>query len=284
LVGFDYLLIRLRPDQVSGAFESLLPARGRPIIENRHDLLTSGAISLLAFMAADLSHEVLGHGSVAVLEHAKVITLFYTALSSDISSRTLVLAGPAVNLVSGAAGFALLQAGRVPSRAAWFLFLFASMSVMGVSAYLMLSGVTGTGDMAVAFAGLPYQAIIRSGMIVAGLASYIVLVRFMAAPFRRFAAPAAGICAAAYAAPLILNTAAAWHSPLGLHYYLLSALPATAGVNLYLLILPRVGRDNRVGPEVPDAVVTRSLPWILAAAALGTVYVLLLGPGIVLRS
>ena len=180
--------------------------------------MTSGALSLLAFMAADLSHEVLGHGSVALLDHAKLITLSYTALSTDISSRTLALAGPAVNLVLGAAGFALFR--RIPPRRlspgiAWLLFLFASMSLMNLSAYLILSGATATGDLAVAFAGLPHPAIIRGSMAIIGLVAYFALVRILTQSFRRFAAPNAGLSAAAWLAPLLLNTAAALLSPLG---------------------------------------------------------------------
>jgi hypothetical protein len=249
-------------------------------------LLTSGALSLIAFMAADLSHEVLGHGSVALLAHAKFIALSYTALSTDISSRMLLLAGPGVNLILGIAGLVIFRALQMKPRMAWFLFLFASMSLLNLSAYLILSGATATGDLAGAIVGLPHPAIIRSCMGIAGLISYYLLVRVSARSFRQFAEPNTGLCVTAYLAPMVLNTAAASLSPLGLHYYLFSALPATAGVNIFLLILPgvaeRVQRDTKT--EAPRAVVARSIPWILMACVLGIAYVFLLGPGVTLRS
>jgi hypothetical protein len=123
-------------------------------------------------------------------------------------------------------------------------------------------------------------------MAITGLISYIVLVHVLARSFRNFAEPNTGLCVAAYLAPLILNTAAASLSPLGLHYYLLSAMPATAGVNIFLLILPRVAKtvQRDTETEAPRAVVTRNLPWILTACVFGATYIFLLGPGLTLRS
>jgi hypothetical protein len=237
-------------------------------------------------MAADLSHEVLGHGSIALLAHAKFIALSYTALSTDISSRMLLLAGPVVNLILGIAGLVIFRTRRTKPRMAWFLFLFAFMSLLNLSAYLILSGATATGDLAGAFAGLPNPVIVRSCMGITGLISYFLLVRVSARSFRHFAEPNTALCVSAYLAPMILNTASASLSPLGLHYYLFSALPATAGVNIFLLILPRVAesvqRDTEA--EAPRAVVARSILWILAACVLAIAYIFLLGPGVTLRS
>jgi len=269
-----------------GVIESPKYDSAGKLIKTGHDLLTSGAIALLAFMAADLSHEVLGHGSIAFLLHARHIALSYTALSTDISSRTLVLAGPVANLIFGVVGFTVLRRWRTEPKRLWFLFLFASMSLMNLSSYLILSGVTGTGDLAAAIAGVPQPEIVRSCMGIIGLISYGVLVRVLAQSFRIFARPNGGLRIAAYSAPLVLNTAAASISPLGLHFYLISALPATAGVNIFLLILPYAGKSAHrdAGSGTPEAIVKRSLTWILTATVLGIAYVLLLGPGIALQS
>ena len=82
-------------------------------------------------------------------------------------------------------------------------------------------------------------------------------------------------------APLLLNTLASLFSPLGLHYYLLSALPATAGVNIYLFFLPEIARAQGVSKE--EAVIRRNLPTVVIGVLLAAMYILILGRGIRLR-
>ncbi len=247
----------------------------------KQDLVTAGALAAFAFMAADLSHEVIGHGTVAFLEHAKQIQLSYTALSTDVAGRALVLAGPLINLVFGGIAYLALRMRRFVPATEWFLFLFASMSLLNLSSYLILSGVTNTGDLAVALVGLPRILALRWFMGLLGVGTYIALIPAFGRIFSRFAAPSLSLCAVGYVVPILLNSLAAILSPLGLHYYLLSALPATAGVNVYLFFMPKYSDKEQVYTK--HLIVPRSLPTVLIAILLAAMYVLLLGPGIKLR-
>lgn len=247
----------------------------------RHDLTTVAALAVLAFMAADLSHEVLGHGTIAYLEHAKQIYLFYTALSTDVTGRTLVLAGPLVNLVFGALALIVFRNPRLAPATRLFLFLFGSMSLLNLSAYMILSGATATGDLGVAFSGVDGWGVLRWLMCLIGLATYIGWIPFLARMTRAFAAPLRPVWMVSYFAPLVLNTVAGIFSPLGLHYFLLSALPATAGVNAYLLFLPQ-GADAK-STSSTGTVVPKNGPVVILAGCLTLLYILLLGPGLKLR-
>lgn len=246
----------------------------------RHDILTVIAVAACAFVVADLSHEALGHGTVAWLTGAKQIVLSYTYLSTDIQSRWISLAGPAANLIEGVAALACLGAVR-RGAARLFVFLLMAFNLLNAAAYLVYSGVLNSGDLAVAVAGLPHLDLIRIAMVIAGLAAYVLFIVVGAKPLRSFLPPRGALALWPYLAAFALNAAAACLNPLGIKYFLISALPATLGSNAGLFAMARLA-DGKAGQDddTAQAVVPRSLLWIAAGLVLAAGYIFVIGPGV----
>ncbi len=246
-----------------------------------HDARTVGSIAALAFVVASLSHEALGHGGVAYLVGARHIVLSYTYLSTDIQHRALSAAGPLANLGEGLVAFGLARTLRRRAATTYFLFLLAAFNLLVAAAYLLYSGVSDTGDLAVVVAELPHLRLLRLGMDLLGLVLYGAVLLALRSVLRRFHAPRPPLTATAYVVALGLNSAAGLLNPLGLRYFLLSALPAAAAANAGLLALP--GMANRRLPEGALLRVERSYPWVLAGLLAAAFFVFVVGPGLALR-
>jgi hypothetical protein len=245
-----------------------------------HDLLTVAAIACTAFLVADLSHELLGHGVVAHFSGAKQIVLSYTYLSSDIQSRWISIAGPVVNVVEGLVALVLLRALRLRAAAALFLFLLMSFNLLDAAAYPIYSGVLGSGDLAVVIAGLPHLGALRVALDVGGLLLYVVFTFVGGRALGRFIETRERLTTTAYIAAIALNCCAGLMNPLGLKYFLLSALPATAGANAGMFVMPAIAR--RSAGEGAVLGVQRSLGWVIAGAALAAFFIFFVGRGIAL--
>jgi hypothetical protein len=245
-----------------------------------HDVLTVAAIACAAFITADLSHEALGHGVVAHLMGAKELVLSYTYLSSDVQSPWISVAGPFANIVEGLLAFAVLRRVRLPAAAMLFVFLLMNFNLLDAGAYLIYSGILNSGDLAVVIAGLPHLGAIRLAMLVAGLMFYAGFVVLGAQQVRRFASPQRLLVTIAYVAALGLNCAAAAVNPLGLKYFLLSGLPATAGANAGLFAMP--GLTRRFADGLDGLTVGRSYVWIGVGLLLAIGFVAVIGPGVTL--
>jgi len=246
-----------------------------------HDVLTVIAVAVCAFVFADLSHEALGHGTVAWLIGAKQIVLSYTYLSTDIQSRWISLVGPVVNLVEGLLALALLGKFRRGANGL-FLFLLMAFNLLNAAAYLVYSGALDAGDLAVVIAGLPHLPQIRLGMVIVGLLAYGMFIWIGGRRMRHFTAPHFAIALWPYLAAFALNAAAASLNPLGMKYFLISALPATLGSNAGLFAMPKIA-EGKPGEGGDRTVVARSYVWIAAGVALTAGYVLVVGPGVTLR-
>jgi hypothetical protein len=248
----------------------------------KHDTLTTIAIALIAFVVADLSHEALGHGVVAHLQGAKLIILSYTYLTSDLQSRLISVAGPVVNIIEGLIALAVFQRiRRRASAATFFVFLLMMYNLLDAAAYLVYSGVLNSGDLGVVIAGLPHVGAIRAVMVVAGLALYAALTWMGARELQQFAPERSSLTTPAYVAAIVLNGAAALLNPLGLKYFLISALPTAAGANAGLLAMPTLAERN-AGRPANEIFVARSYPWMIAGAIIAAGFIFVIGPGLTL--
>jgi hypothetical protein len=250
--------------------------------KRRHDAFTTISISIIAFVVADLSHEALGHGVAAHLKGAKLIVLSYTYLTSDLRSRLISAAGPLVNLIEGLIALALFRSIRMKAAAAsFFIFLLMIYNLLDAAAYLIYSGILNSGDLGVVIAGLPHLGAIRLVMVVVGLTLYATLTLVGARELRHFALERSSLTTPAYFAAIVLNCAAALLNPLGLKYFLISALPTTAGANAGLLAMPALA-ERQAGSRLNQILVIRSYPWIIAAVILAAAFIFLIGPGLTL--
>ena len=247
--------------------------------KRRHDALTTMSISIIAFVVADLSHEALGHGVAARVQGAKLIVLSYTYLTSDLQTRFISSSGPLVNLIEGLVALTISRRIRLKATASLFVFLLMIYNLLDAAAYLIYSGVLNSGDLGVVIAGLPHIALIRTGMVAVGLSLYAAFTLIGARELRHFSPAPSSLTTAAYLGPIALNCAAAILNPLGLKYLLISALPTTAGANSGLLAMP-VLAERQSGPRPEQLRVSRSYPWIVAAAVVASVFIFLVGPGL----
>lgn len=239
------------------------------------------AVAALAFMCSDLSHEALGHGIAAFFCDAKVIVLSYTYLSSDLRSKWISAAGPMVSLVEGLLAALALRTLRLSPTATLFVFLLAAFGLLNAASYLVYSGATNSGDLAVVIEGWAFQAALRVLMVIMGMALYGVATAYLGVEAGRFVAPRHSLAVMAYCAPIVLMAGAALFNPLGLRLFLISALPASALANLALLWLPRLAAS--APPHALQRVVLNSPGWIVACACLSAGFILVIGPGVNLR-
>ena len=248
--------------------------------DRKHDTLTLTVIAILAFIIADLSHEALGHGVVAYFIGAKHIVLSYTYLSTDLQRRSVSFSGPLVNLIEGLLALLLLRRFRMSASAEYFVFLLMNFNLLDWAAYFVYSGVLNSGDLGVVIAGLPHLGVIRFGMVLTGLALYWALMLVGGRELARFQLPRTRLTTTAYLAALGLDCGAALLNPLGLKYFLISALPATLGANAGMLAMPRLSERNTV--YTPSYYIERSYTWIVTGFAGAAIFIFLIGPGLTL--
>jgi hypothetical protein len=116
------------------------PHAGRA--ERRTHTLTTVAIAVAAYAFCDLVHEVVGHGTAALMvPGVHVLSLSSVALQTTGGSRIVAAAGSMANLIAGAAALALFHRRDRFSASDYFLWLFGSLNLNG-SGYPLYSGLT----------------------------------------------------------------------------------------------------------------------------------------------
>jgi len=118
------------------------------------DIPTLVAISTIAWILVNVSHEIIGHaGSAALLGiPVRVVSTTSTSIDGDqVSSigayRTIMAAGTVMNLVGGAAALILLRLQiQANSATRYFLWLFATFSFIIAAMNLVSVMLIGAGD------------------------------------------------------------------------------------------------------------------------------------------
>jgi hypothetical protein len=118
------------------------------VTKSRVDVPTLCALSATAFVAACVSHEVLGHGlaCVATGGAVKVLTSVYFECSAGLP--IIDASGPSMNLAIALGAFIVLGQGAKSASARTFLALLVAFSGFWGAGYFLFSGVTNTGDWA----------------------------------------------------------------------------------------------------------------------------------------
>lgn len=139
----------------------------------KHDDWTVAATACFAFVMADMSHEVIGHGVVAYFEGARHLLLSSTYLSSDINRKLVQAGGTIVNLLEAALAWLLLRRGTGSAHWQYFLWLLLVFNSLDSTGYFLFSAVLNSGDWAVIIQGLPNLSALRVVMGLTGAAAYV---------------------------------------------------------------------------------------------------------------
>jgi hypothetical protein len=254
------------------------------------DALTVCTISILAGILTNVLHEGVGHGLTALLTGAKSGVLTTVAWSSAFDSRLVEAGGTLVNLAAALVFWLALRSAKhasMPVR--YFLLITSAFNLFTGTGYFFFSGVTNFGDWAAVISGLHPHWLWRVLLVIVGASSYyaavvvvgIGLVCYVGIP-RHEHGRLRKVTIVPYFSVILLASVAGLLNPLGIQLLWQSALPATAGGQSGLLWLqyyiPRGTVANRKSENL-----ARSYVWIVIAAILTSVYVVVLGRGITLH-
>jgi hypothetical protein len=153
------------------------------------NLATVAAIGVLAFIATDIAHEVVGHGIGLLLAGGRAGTLTTTKLIYPAQLpaplwRIFDLGGPIGNLIWAALCLVLqrLIRGAAPGLRL-FLWAGAMFALFWEFGYLIKCGLSGEGDAMALIEGLKPAGVWRAILFLAGLFLYRGAIRFLAADF-----------------------------------------------------------------------------------------------------
>jgi hypothetical protein len=255
--------------------------------ESKDDALTLVALGIVAFVVADVTHEGLGHGlaTLAVGATPVMLTTCYFKSSGSLS-RWIPAAGGIANVVVGLLSVLALR----PLRSAhlrYFLTLVVAFNLLFAASYPAYSGVAAFGDWAAVISGLSPAWLWRVLLVVFSVVSYYVSLQLIAMEMRPFCSSNTPESLARLRRmtliPFLAALAAAGLggalNPLGWIVIFTAALPAAAAA--FGLTQIDHFQATRAGDwSSPGGTVTRSLGWILGAAAVLAFFVGVLGPGI----
>lgn len=246
---------------------------------DKHSAWTIIATACVAFVIADMSHEILGHGVTAYLLGAQHLSLSSTYLSSDIRSRLVQAAGTLVNLLEGALAWFLLRKnwGSVAWR--YFLWLLIAFNLLSGTGYFLFSAISNSGDWAEVVRDLPHAAALRLAMGLAGATAYVLAAYVCARLLTPFSEKLEDLTLMPYWTVLVVNCAAAALNPLGLKYVLISALPTAAGANAALILIPWWTRQFKQGSD-SNLLVPHNISLVVAGAIVTAIFIFVIGPGI----
>ena len=260
------------------------------VLPTNDDALTVTAISLLAAMLADVLHEGLGHGALALITGTQSGVLTTVAWSSALDSKLVAAGGTLANLAAGIVfWFALSSAKRASVQLRFFLLTSAAFNLFAGTGYFFFSGVTNFGDWAVVIADLPAHWLWRTLLVIVGMAAYYIsvlvvgigLVRYVGVPrteqrrLRKLTL-----------IPLLLGGTPVgcrrtfepdWDS-VGLAIRFAGCGSAHSGLLWLRYYIPR-----KTIPERGSEGIGRTYVWIVLAAILSLVFIFVLGRGITLH-
>jgi hypothetical protein len=273
----------------------------------RDDAPTLIAIAVLAFIVADIAHEVIGHGAayLAVGGRSFVMTttrwigqgvhadssdrLFAGVENGDLYGKIFSLGGPLGSLLfAGLAGLALRSLRHAGIRPRLFLWLAMAFNLFWGVGYLIYSGVTGSGDWAESIRGVPPALVWRLVMLAAGLLLYSLAMKALAGEIGRFIplddpesrGRVGRLVWLSYWAAGVISCVAAAFDPRGADQVYKSAALVSFCSAAGLLAVPRLLRRLPFSSEVAGDPIARSIGWILAAVLTASLYVGALGPGV----
>jgi hypothetical protein len=237
-------------------------------------------------VAADLTHEVLGHMVAARMVGVRVLSLSTVAIQTATPNRFVSAAGTLANVIAGAAALGLLARTTTFSSWALFLWAFAAMSLLNCG-YLIASAVMGNGDWSLVIGGYAPAWLWRSVLALLGGAAYALSVHWLRRSMDRIVRSGAMSAAllkrfvwSAYIADGIVLTLAAALNPISPMLIVISGLGASFGLTWGMLLVPSGDAQARTAVSVPVSRRAVTLGWTALAAVVAGTFILVLGPGV----
>jgi hypothetical protein len=259
------------------------------------DLLTLVALSLLAYMAADMVHEGLGHGGACLLVGAPVRLLTSASCVGDLRAlsptrvRLFAAGGCIANLLAAAAFLAAFARARAASDATrCFLWLSTVMNLFIPGGYLMVSPFANFGDFAMFLNGIQSRLAWQVGLTALGAVVTAGGGAVLLVGLDRLCGPDEGVrnrlrhklTLVPYVSAVAVACGAVLLNPAGRELLVISAGAATVGGLSGLLWMPLM--LGKPGPRTGARALTidRRWPWLAATGVALAVFVFILGPGI----
>jgi hypothetical protein len=269
------------------------PANSNPVPPT-DDRTTIVAIAVLAFIFADVAHEVLGHGVGFLVAGGRsgiftTTRLIETQHLSALGGKIFDLGGPFGNLLFAALPWLAQRLLRRPAlRLRLCLWLLMAFSLFWGFGYLIFCGVVARGDWFALIRGLSYLWLWQVLFVVIGIALYRGSMRLVASDLHWIISKSdvnwrfrvRRLILLSYVAGGLIACAGAALDPRGameiLNSGALSGFAAAVGLLWVPAFFPIFGkeRDTARGP------ISRSFVWILAALAVSIFFIAVLGPGI----
>jgi hypothetical protein len=260
------------------------------------DTLTVIAIAVMAFIVSNVLHEAVGHGGACLLVGGKPLSLTAVYFDNDpaglgsVQTRLIAAGGPLINLLTGLAAWIVLRRSKgVAGTGRYFVWLLMTLGLFMGTGYLLFSGMSGIGDMAVVTEGLQPSWLWRIVLTATGGLLYFVSARIAVGAFSRIDGgeeterirSAGHLALISYLAGGATVCLAGLLNPQGFIFVLISAASSTLGGASGLLWMMQLMRGPRFSSAgVPPLVLPRSWSWIVASGVVLLAYVFVLGPGI----
>jgi len=267
--------------------------------DSKLNLWTIGAIAIVAYCLANILHEALGHGGACLLMGVRPKVLNAIFLEWDSSSvpplarRIIAAGGGFINLLTGMIALAMLRWAKPSADSLrYFLWLFATISLLMAFGYVLFSGVFWVGDWKMAFRGLAPEAVVRIGLTFVGAALYFVVtpglilpsfLDFLSiTPFRE--SQIRRLLRFPYIVGGTTFIAAGLLNPHGVKLLMLSAVSASFGGTSFLAWCKIPSAIPSFGTRAENPLVLKFYPgWITAGIVMLVIFVGILGPGIVFQ-
>jgi hypothetical protein len=258
----------------------------------KHDLTSVAAIGSLGFIAASLTHEVVGHGGAAIATGGRIILISSVYFRAEGVSALVDASGPLANLTVGGLLLVGLRRWKIQSPHAYlFSAAAAGLNLFWGSGYFLYSGFSRRDDWAFLFEKLDsrYGWLVALTLVLIGVCSYRAAINVVSNLFRPFSTPAQGAGTSRplfpLAVPLYFSAGATcclaalpFRGPVGpaLVYSLLESFGAFVGL---LFIAARRAPTVAGHDENKPLTITRSWSWISGSLLCLAGFVAILGRG-----
>jgi hypothetical protein len=254
------------------------------------DLLTVFAIAIIAYIIANVLHEVVGHAGVCVMvgctpSIVSTAHVDYSSVGSDVGMRLVSSGGTLINLIAALIFWLLLRRSqRASGSLRYFLWFTMVVNLLVGTGYFLFSGVIGIGDWNSVVEGWEPAGLWRIVLSVIGLVAYVGAIVFSL----RTLAPLVGsdkrlalkLTTFAYLVGGVASTLGAFLNPEGMVLVAISAAAHFGGTSGLAWMAQMLGTPWFPVSQGTPITIPRSWAWIGAAAVLLLFHIVVLGPGI----